>query len=44
MFVAIIVGLCSVAISKFVIDHNWTIKLPDVCPKALHTPSTPSSP
>ena len=32
MFVAIIVGLCSVAISKFVIDHNWTIKLPDAVP------------
>ena len=35
MFVAIIVGLCSVAISKFVIDHNWTIKLPDVVPEGI---------
>jgi len=29
------VGLCSVAISKFVIDHNWTIKLPDVVPEGI---------
>ena len=35
MFVAIIVGMCSVAISKFVIDHNWVIKLPDVVPEGI---------
>ena len=35
LFVAIIVGLCSVAISKFVIDHEWTIKLPDAVPEGI---------
>ncbi len=35
MFVAIIVGLCSVAISKFVVKHNWVIKLPDVVPEGI---------
>ena len=30
-----VTGLCSVAISKFVIDHNWTIKLPDVVPEGI---------
>ena len=35
LFVAIIVGLCSVAISKFVIDHDWTIKLPDAVPEGI---------
>ena len=28
-------SLGSVAISKFVIDHNWTIKLPDVVPEGI---------
>lgn len=35
MFVAMIVGICSVAISKFVVDHNWVIKLPDVVPEGI---------
>lgn len=35
MFVAMIVGICSVLISKFVIDHNWVIKLPDVVPEGI---------
>lgn len=35
MFVAMIIGLASVRISKFVIDHNWTIKLPDIVPEGI---------
>ena len=35
MFVALIIGLCSVAISEFIIKHNWLIKLPDVVPEGI---------
>ncbi len=35
MFVALIIGLCSVAISEFAIRHNWMIKLPDVVPEGI---------
>ncbi|MCI8402332.1 MAG: PTS sugar transporter subunit IIC [Lachnospiraceae bacterium] len=35
MFVALIIGLCSVAISEFAIRHNWLIKLPDVVPEGI---------
>lgn len=35
MFVAMIIGLASVRISKFAIDHNWVIKMPDVVPEGV---------
>lgn len=35
MFVAMIIGLLSVRISKFAIDHNWVIKMPDVVPEGV---------
>ena len=35
MFIAIIIGFFSVRISKFVIDHNWTIKMPDAVPEGI---------
>ncbi len=35
IFVAMIVALGSVAISKFVIDHNWQIKMPKELPDAV---------
>ena len=35
MFVGLILGLCSVAISEFIIKHNWLIKLPDVVPEGI---------
>lgn len=35
LFVAIIIGLLSVRISKFATDHNWTIKMPDVVPEGV---------
>lgn len=35
LFVAMIIGICSVLISKFVIDHKWVIKLPDVVPEGI---------
>ena len=35
LFVAIIIGIGSVAISNFVVKHNWTIKLPDVVPEGI---------
>lgn len=35
MFVAMIIGLLSVRISKFAIDHNWVIKMPDVIPEGV---------
>lgn len=35
MFVALIIGLCSVAISEFIIKHNLLIKLPDVVPEGI---------
>ncbi len=35
MFVAMIVGICSVMISNFVIKHDWTLKLPDVVPEGI---------
>ena len=35
MFVAMLIGLISVRISKFAIDHNWVIKMPDVIPEGV---------
>lgn len=35
MFVALIIGLCSVAISEFAVKRNWMIKLPDVVPEGI---------
>lgn len=35
IFTALIIGLASVRISKFAIDHNWMIKLPDVVPEGI---------
>lgn len=35
LFVAIIIGIGSVAISNFVVKHNWTIRLPDVVPEGI---------
>ncbi len=35
MFVGLLIGLLSVRISKFVVDHNWTIKMPDVVPEGI---------
>lgn len=35
MFVAMIIGFLSVRISKFAIDHHWTIKMPDVVPEGI---------
>ncbi len=35
MFVALIIGICSVAISEFAIRHKWLIKLPDVVPEGI---------
>ena len=35
MFVGLLIGLSTVRISKFVVDHNWTIKMPDVVPEGI---------
>lgn len=35
IFVAILIGMLSVRISKFVIDHNWVIKLPESVPEGV---------
>lgn len=35
MFVALIIGLCSMGISEFAIRHKWMIKLPDVVPEGI---------
>lgn len=35
IFVAILVGLLSVRVSKFVKDHNWIIKMPDSVPEGV---------
>lgn len=35
LFVAILIGLLSVRISKFLIDRDWTIKMPDVVPEGV---------
>ena len=35
IFSAILIGLLSVRISKFVIDRNWVIKLPDTVPEGV---------
>ena len=35
LFVAIIIGLLSVRISKFCIDHNWVITMPDSVPEGV---------
>ena len=35
IFVAIIVGMLSVRITKFAVDHNWEIKLPDSIPEGV---------
>lgn len=35
LFAAIIIGLASVRISKFAIDRDWTIKMPDVVPEGI---------
>lgn len=35
IFAAILIGMLSVRISKFVIDRNWVIKLPDTVPEGV---------
>lgn len=35
MFVAIIIGLCSVRITKFAIDHHWALTLPPTIPAGI---------
>ena len=35
IFCAILIGLVSVRISKFAIDHNWIIRMPDVVPEGI---------
>lgn len=35
IFVAIIIGLLSVQITKFAVDHNWVIKMPDSVPEGI---------
>lgn len=35
LFVAIVIGLVSVRISKFCIDRNWVIKMPDSVPEGV---------
>lgn len=35
LFVAMIIGFVSVAITKFAVDHNWVIKLPDSVPEGI---------
>lgn len=35
IFCAIIIGLLSVRITKFVVDHNWVIRMPDVVPEGI---------
>lgn len=35
IFTALIIGLCSVSISKFAVDHHWVIKMPDVVPEGI---------
>lgn len=35
MFSAMIIGLLSVRISKFAVDHKWVIKMPDVVPEGV---------
>lgn len=35
IFVAILIGLLSVRISKFVEDHNWVIHMPDSIPEGI---------
>ncbi len=35
IFVAILIGLISVRITKFAIEHNWEIRMPDVVPEGI---------
>ncbi|WP_305152022.1 PTS sugar transporter subunit IIC [uncultured Dubosiella sp.] len=35
IFVAILIGLLSVRITKFAVDHNWVIRMPDVVPEGI---------
>ena len=35
IFVAIIVGMFSVRITKFAVDHNWMLRLPDSVPEGV---------
>lgn len=35
MFVALVIAFGSVRIHKFVVDHNWTIKMPDSVPEGI---------
>lgn len=35
LFVAILIAIFSVKITKFAQDHNWTIKMPDVVPEGM---------
>lgn len=35
IFCAILIGLLSVRITKFAVDHNWTIRMPDVVPEGI---------
>lgn len=35
MFVAMVIGFLSVRITKFAVDHNWVIRMPDVVPEGI---------
>ncbi len=35
IFCAILIGLVSVRITKFAVDHNWAIRMPDVVPEGI---------
>lgn len=35
MFVALVIAFASVRIHKFVVDHNWVIKMPDSVPEGI---------
>lgn len=35
LFTAIIIALISVRVSKFIVDHNWIIRMPDVVPEGI---------
>lgn len=35
IFCAILIGLLSVRITKFAVDHNWVIRMPDVVPEGI---------
>lgn len=35
LFVALIIGLASVRVTKFAVDHKWTIRMPDIVPEGI---------